>query len=221
MNNSTWQLDEPLKTDYIQACHDFTVGAISFDEFKMHPAINCIVENSTEEWANQVRGALGGACTLAGYTPNQVRYWYTWHLIKELCNLDEVYEFVEIGGGYGGMHTMSKQFFDLVYYTIFDLPQACGAQMAYAKASGIDSHFLTKSVIPARPHNYNLCIAWCSWSELDLYTRIEYLEKVIAPADHIFMGVNWDFAGNLKLIKKYIPDVKVYADPHLGQIIYK
>jgi hypothetical protein len=215
-----WLLPDAMRDDYLEACKQ-AVATKDFDAFKKHPTVNCIVENSTEAWAKQIRRGTG--LPFPDYTPNEVRYAYTWLVIHWLFNFD-IYRLVEIGGGYGGMcESVFNNTFKKPYrYFIFDLVDACAVQYAYLatklKAESFDKVRVCYEIVPYPKHD--LCIAWCSWSELSQEAKIAYIEKVMVNAKHLFISSNWDFNGDVALLGKYFNNLKIIENPYLGKIIY-
>lgn len=217
-----WMLPETLKQDYINACNE-AVKTKDFEAFKKHPAANCIVENSTQEWADRIR--YGTGIEYPGMSPNEVRYAYTWLILSTLIRWDDYKKVSEIGGGYGGMcqSIFNHDFLSapLKYY-LYDLPEAMDLQAAYLNTKVADYDYdkcmFIDSTKKAPPHD--ICIAWCSWSELDQQAKRQYIGNVMSQSKHIFIASNWDYTGDLELLKSLIPNVKEYTNPYMGKIIY-
>lgn len=222
MDEQSWLLEPGLRKDFLNICRLAETGTVNWAHFKNHPAVNCIVENSTQEWADTVRQGTG--ILYEGMTPNEVRYHYTWLIIATL--IPDYTKVSEIGGGYGGMCEAIFKHFILphpVRYYIYDLPEVSRLQRRYIDDRIIDfdaEKVYCYETFLKDPPSHDLCIAWCSWSELSHNEKLRYISKVMVYAEHIFISSNWDYDGDLALLKQYFPNVKEYTNPYLGKIIY-
>lgn len=221
MNEKSWLMPGKLRQDFLEACVSATATG-NMEAFKSHPAVNCIVENSTQEWADAVRQGTG--ILYAGMTPNEVRYHYTWLILATL--IPHYNKVSEIGGGYGGMCEAIFRHFILhqpIRYYIYDLPEVSRLQRRYIDDRLIDfdaEKVYCYETFLKDPPSHDVCIAWCSWSELSKEAKVEYIKKVMVYAEHIFVSSNWEYDADLALLKQYFPNVKEYINPYLGKIIY-
>lgn len=206
---NTWNLDADLQSKFLAACQEAATNDEAFAKFKENPYIGVVIENSTQEWADKIPTQFHGS------TPTETRYNYTAHLIHTLVGLPLAGEIIEIGGGYGGLcKKLLIHIGHQVDYIIYDLPEVQALQRVYV----LDERAIFPSEI--RHERPMLCIAWCSWAELSLEARKEYLEKVISKSEHIFFCVNWDYEENKAMLLEYFPDLKEYNDEHVNNIIY-
>ena len=121
--------------------------------------------------------------------------------IDKQFNLNSFKNIVEIGGGYGGLINVLSIISNEKYlYYCHDLPYMKILQRNFFWEAGTNIELLEKP-----PFSPDLLIANCSWSELDLETKIDYILRVISKAQRGFMIINYDYAENLELLKKYMP----------------
>lgn len=209
---NTWNLDADLQSKFLAACQEAATNDEAFAKFKENPYIGVVIENSTQEWADKIPTQFHGS------TPTETRYNYTAHLIYRMCGIKINEQIVEIGGGYGGLASIILSALGgFTSYVIFDLPEVQSLQERYINNN--------RAIFPRKmrldnDRSISLCIAWCSWAELSLEARKEYLEKVISKSEHIFFCVNWDYEENKAMLLEYFPDLKEYNDEHVNNIIY-
>jgi putative sugar O-methyltransferase len=126
----------------------------------------------------------------------------------------------EIGAGYGGLCTIIHEYFNSKEYILFDLPEVMEFQVKYIKkfnpeiivnkAYNDDTHVWK----PIKPYSkkkmqLDLILAFCSWSELDIDLKIDYLKNVIRHAKKGVIAINYDFEENVQLIKDTLTDKKI------------
>lgn len=207
---STWNVPPDFQSRFLGACLKAATDDQAFANFRNDPDIGVVVHNTPQWWEDMV------PVEFHGETPTETRYRYTAHMIDNLCGIPDWGIVVEIGGGYGGLGNviLSKQV-NYITYVIYDLPEVQALQNRYLK----DPRAVFPSWIHERQNQ--LCIAWASWSELHHEAKMEYLHKVMIPAKHLFIGINWDYEENKALLLEHIPDLKEHHDQFLGKILYK
>lgn len=206
---STWNVPPDFQSRFLAACLKAATNGEAFANFRNDPDIGVVVHNTPQWWEDMV------PVEFHGETPTETRYRYTAHMIEQLCGIPDGI-IVEIGAGYGGLaHVLlsTKKVNDA--YFLFDLPEVQALQRRYLNSPHA---FFPGSIMNI---NGDLCIAWASWSELEHGSKMEYLFRVMHPAKHLFLGINWNYEENKALLLEHIPDLKEYNDQFLGKILYK
>lgn len=215
----TWKLQTEMQEKFLTACRNAGQDENAFKNFRSDPEINCIVENTPQSWADAVIED-GVPFEQLSSTPTQVRYMYTTTMIHKLCCNTYGKHIVEIGGGYGGLAEAIYQSGEVpTSYTIYDHLDVSFLQRRYLRDYRMSKYFFIEIDPPmADP---DLCIAWCSWSELNDWAKQEYIKVVMKRSEHLFLAVNWDYDENLCMLLEHFPDLKIHEDKHLGKIIYR
>lgn len=218
----SWQIDPTFRQEFLDFCELAASDDEVFKTFKENDRVKTIIENSTKEhslitigwlWMNKFY-----ITDDKEFTPTEVRYIYTIILHNKLFGRLWENSIVEIGGGYGGQCSMWKrQERDFGNYTIYDLPQVQKLQYRYLKDYGISASF-PNGITEAPEHD--LLISWCAWSELDIETRKEYVDKVISKADRFIICSNYNFYEDMGILASYGILPKVYSDELYSNIIY-
>ena len=151
-------------------------------------------------------------------SPSNLRYIY--HCIQififaDYCSLNNI-DFVEIGGGYGGLaffiHGLSKIFHTNVNsYTMYDLPQASQLQKRYLKERGIDvqTTHLDDDNDDVKLNKHSFLISNYSFSEISPKLQQKYKERVLNPyISHGFLV--W----NLNELYKFIDNRNITKVDH-------
>lgn len=219
----SWKIDPQFRQEFLDFCELAASDDEVFKSFRENDRVKTIIENSTEEhkiktinWINSDNGQ--DKKYLSSLTPTEVRYIYITELKLKLFGFGKDDYIVEIGGGYGGLvYAFHRYLGRKRLYTIYDLPQVQKLQARYLKDFNIQPIF--PDGIPEAP-KHDLLISWCSWSELDLKTRIEYVEKVISNADRFIICSNYNFYEDMGILSSFGIMPKVYSDNLYSNIIY-
>ena len=134
---------------------------------------------------------------LVQYSPTNMRYIYHGLLILDYvrkCNLNNI-NFVEIGGGYGGLcffiYSLSEIFdIKINSYTMFDLPDVCKLQEKYLDLLNIDAATAQLNTdINLSPDSF--LISNYAFSEISSGLQRQYTEQVLNPfISHGFLAWN-------------------------------
>lgn len=216
----SWQIESKFKQEFLDFCELAASDDEVFKTFRDNDRVKTIIENSTEEHGIKTEKWLfeNDFFTVGRFTPTELRYAYTMKLIEKLFNQVIMgFDLVEIGGGYGGQCEMINRDRCNKSYTIYDLPQVQKLQARYLKDYYITPIF--PEGIPEAP-KHDLLISWCAWSELDLATRKEYVEKVISKADRFIICSNYNFYEDMGILASFGIQPKVYSDELYSNIIY-
>lgn len=99
----------------------------------------------------------------------------------ELSGMD----FVEIGGGYGGLANVVSKLFNFNSIRLLDLPNVLLLQKKYL------NKFQIEPLINLSPDNIisenSIVVSNYSWNELDTETREDYLNKIIKKAKYAYI----------------------------------
>src|SRR5688572_227613 len=221
----SWQIDPQFRQEFLDFCELAASDDEVFKTFKENDRIKTIIENSTEdhkkktiEWHNPKHP--GDIRWWNDLTPTEVRYLYLTILIetKLFKNFQRTGDIVEIGGGYGGQCEMFQRISHTHgAYTIYDIPQVQKLQARFLGDHAIYPIF-PDGIPEATEHD--LLISWCAWSELDINTRKEYVEKVILKAKRFIICSNYNFYEDLGILYSYGIAPKIYSDELYSNIIY-
>jgi phospholipid N-methyltransferase len=228
MSAKNWTLADRFKTDFINAVElAIDTNLISF---RRDPHIGLVIENSTRagalediayinkyhdmiwSWAEKFRTSdqIGEPFTfefpvIGKFSPTTIRY------IKAICDLIENFgslnnlHIAEIGPGYGGFCKIIHDVFKPASYTSFDLPQCFKFQERFLANFNIK---LNKGIVDQPNTNgYDLVIAACSYSELTMDARIEYIDNVLRYSKKGYFILNYNTRENIELIIKMLTNV--------------
>lgn len=215
----SWQIESKFKQEFLDFCELAASDDEVFKTFRDNDRVKTIIENSTEEYKEKTIKLIcseGLDLSNSDLTPTDARYNYIIVLIIKLLK-GGWNRAVEIGGGYGGLCRILYTFSKPESYTIYDLPQVQKLQARYLKDFGIAPIF-PEGIPEASKHD--LLISWCAWSELDLSTRKEYVEKVISKADRFIICSNYNFYEDMGILASFGIQPKVYSDELYSNIIY-
>lgn len=217
----SWQLDPTFKQEFLDFCELAASNEEVFKTFLDNDRIKTIIENSTEEYKEKTtewfrKNSLG--IPFVELTPTMIRYLYTSLLCFKIFKASHSnIDIVEIGGGYGGQCKILYDLYPPESYSIYDIPQVQKLQARYLKDFGIKP--ILPYGIPEAPE-HDLLISWCAWSELDVNTRKEYVEKVILKAKRFIICSNYNFYEDLGILYSYGITPKIYSDELYSNIIY-
>lgn len=219
----SWQIESKFKQEFLDFCELAASDDEVFKTFRENDRVKTIIENSTEEhkektikWINASNES--DKLYLSSLTPTEIRYIYITELKLKFFGFSHDSSIIEIGGGYGGLiYAFDRYLGRERQYAIYDLPQVQKLQARYLKDFGITPIF--PEGIPEAP-KHDLLISWCAWSELDLSTRKEYVEKVISKADRFIICSNYNFYEDMGILASFGIQPKVYSDELYSNIIY-
>lgn len=222
MMQQSWKIDPQFRQEFLDFCELAASDDEVFKSFRENDRIKTIIENNTIAHSDKIVAWLWEnkffITTSDQFTPTEIRYIYTKILTERLFGTPIMgVDIVEIGGGYGGQCAIIHEDRWIKSYTIYDLPQVQKLQARYLKDFNIQPIF--PGGIPEAP-KHDLLISWCAWSELDLKTRIEYVEKVITKADQFIICSNYNFYEDMGILCSFGIMPKVYSDNLYSNIIY-
>jgi hypothetical protein len=140
----------------------------------------------------------GSARTNFGvYSPTNMRYIYQAFLILQYIKSNKInnINFIEIGGGYGGLalfvHRLSPLFkVEVSSYTLFDLPAPAELQQRYLTLFDINAN-IGDVDNPRSLYDNSFLISNYAFSEISGDYQKEYLQKIIIPyVSHGFLTWN-------------------------------
>jgi hypothetical protein len=130
-------------------------------------------------------------------------------------NLQDMQSIVEFGGGYGAMALISRRLKFNGRYTIIDLPEFSLLQRFYlSNTIGTDNIEWSEGL-----SEYDLLIAICSLSEINIETRNSFFERVKAKSYLIVFQHQWQGMDNMKYFTQLMNDSphlewRMYPNPH-------
>lgn len=231
-----WKIDKNFREKFIQAVQK----AFSTDlkDFRRDPYICTVIENSTQagamvdiEYINKNYRYLWNYVEkyrtsdkvgnpdifyfekIGNFSPSTIRY------IKALGDVEKYFcglegsHIAEIGPGYGGFAKIihDKIMPNPVKYTCFDLIDCFEMQGKFLNKFNIHPTF--GRIDDLRPPNcFDLIIASCSWSELELPLRVKYIDNVISRARNGYFILNYDTEENIQLLKEKLPGKEFIQD---------
>ena len=160
-------------------------------------------------------------------SPLTIQHAYHLYLIKERMGIflpDEASHIVEIGGGYGNLCRLIKNFGYTNKYTIVDFPEMLNIQQQYLDTVGvgdIDFSTLTMDQFEPTETDTSALIATFSVNEMPMKTR-KYMEPHYNKYSYLFFAHNTVFDGvdnmkyfdglRSKLQDEY--DIEYFKDNH-------
>lgn len=217
-----WRCNETVLGRYLNCCRDSVMDNEHFKKFKKNASYTPILEHVTKDQSNEylqnildqtpelayeiedkfsINDSIGGP-TIMKYTlpngqslessPTTIRY------VKVLSDLMKLFgdlgglKIVEIGGGYGGLATVIKQQFSFDHY--YDVDLKWPGNLAKKYTSTLDIKNFT-SITPGnldKIGDVDLVISNYAFSECNLETREEYIDKILSKAKMGYITHNGD-----------------------------
>lgn len=223
MNESHWTLADSFKNDFIKSVENAVKNDLQ--NFRRDPHIGLVIENSTWagalediayinkyhdmvwSWADKFRtsDSIGNPETfdfpnVGIFSPTTIRY------IKALGDLIENFgslnnfRIAEIGPGYGGFCKIIHDVFRPASYTTFDIAPCL--QLQYKFLEHFDIFPYKGDADVQNSHGFDLVIAVCSFSELSMEARMQYIDNVIRYCKRAYFILNYNTRDNIELIMK-------------------
>lgn len=216
-----WLVEEPFKNKFVNACFNAGSNDADFNNFRSDDYINCVIENTNDEWKQKALVILKEHDALLwdiyrNETPTMVRYAYTAYLLQKLVDGVLNKSIVEIGAGYGGMFKVIYDLYSIKSYTIYDLPEVVKLQQKFLFNVPIQPIFKTEI---SEETEHDLLISWCGWGELNYEGKKEYAEKVISKCKHFLICSNYNLPEDSQILSEYF-DIKFYKDSLVENVIY-
>jgi len=211
----SWRLPSEAATPYLNVCDYAAKSDDFFNEFKTHPAYRHVLEHVSYEEGLQYYNMIDldikeevkkndtfGSPDIYEYpcgkiSPTTLRY------VKNTCDIvrnfgSELSSIVEIGGGYGGLCVTASNYIDFDSYLILDQEEPNKLTRKYVSRWDLphQSCRLDELVLDD-DHEFDLCISNYAFSECDLETQTEYLEKIIKKSKRFYLVYN-SFTENMQ-----------------------
>ncbi len=152
-------------------------------------------------------------------SPLSIQHAYHLNLIKERLGIfipkEEISHIVEIGGGYGNLCRLVKNFGYEGRYIIVDFPEMLKIQQDYLFQNSIDNvEFLPlnmKQLLPKENTDTSILIATFSVNEMPMETRTS-MEPYYTYYDYLFFAHNTFFDGINNI--EYFSSLRSFLEPN-------
>jgi putative sugar O-methyltransferase len=147
---------------------------------------------------------------------NAVNHAYSLSKLLEKCHVSDFNNIVDLGGGYGSMCRLFRNYGFTKKYTIFDFPEMCALQRYYLNSvGGGENTVLTDDIKSLSDDNsITLLIATWSLSEMSLEMRKKLGD---IKFDYCLIGFRSEFDGvdNMEYFEKFkktYPNINFYIE---------
>ena len=203
-----WIVEEGQANRYYDFCELASKDDVAFNTFKTNPVYTPILSHVRDfmghEYAETIstvyphlladdryliNDKIGGAPTMKTESglvidPTTLRYLRQVGDITSLCSPNSV---VEIGGGYGGLSLMLRQYVDIKSYYIHDIQGPVNLASTY-----LGKHGYKLDESPS--DRYDLVVSTFAWCELAEDARQRYIDDVFAKADHGYIVAKREYS---------------------------
>lgn len=205
--------------EYLDACEKAISDENIFNSFKSIRGYQHILEHTSEDqgriYANEIIDLIDfckldkkevisksklndliGSPNLYNYeefgliSPSTLRYLLFVLRIKKLAKNKQLYSFLDIGGGYGGMSLLAKTFLGCEKIYLNDLKQALKLQKKYLNTHEINSNCFEK-IEDLKDEKINLCVSTFAFSELTKKQREKIIENIFPNCEMIYLVCNF------------------------------
>lgn len=239
--------------NYISFVKKCTSNKKIFDNFKRNPIYRYVLEHSTYKHGLEYIKHLDlrtkneiDKFLINDKIGNPIKFHYklfnksispgTLRYLKVMKDIEKYFgnkfdNIVEIGCGYGGQYIILDQSFNIINYTLFDLPEVNTLIKKNLENYSLKSKYEFNN-FDVSLNKIDLVISNYSFSELQPNIQINYLKNIISKSLHGYMTMNsgldvsnildkqknknlgCGFANHLSLteIRKYIPNCKVVEE---------
>jgi len=222
--------------EYLDACKKAVTDEYVFNSFKSLPGYQHILEHTSVEQAKiysdeiiqlinmgdldkdkiikagKINDFIGSpALTNFGdfglISPSTLRYLLFTLRLRRILGGAEVENFLDIGGGYGGMSLLANKILKAKNIYLNDLDEVLALQKKYLAAHNVES--VIESNIEMLEHKqFNVCVSTFAFSELTRKQRDAIKEKIFSNCKIIYLVCNFinnelfddqeifEFAGN-------------------------
>lgn len=215
--NDGWILPESHTKKYLKECGRAAHLNSVFETFRKLPLINLVIENCNCDsgtryysfikeyypslltyWEKFITSERYGDADLCEYEGREKIAPTTLRYVKSLADLlfhfdtlFNVFDIVEIGGGYGGLCKIINDVCFINKYIMFDLPETCRLQKKFLSRFKLKAEYHHNFDIDFKHNEIDLVIAACSWAELNDNLRKQYIEKVFMKAKRGYIVLNF------------------------------
>jgi hypothetical protein len=172
----------------ILECVDYPLGKLYFEEICDDDQL---ILNLKRVSAFEVGKPLKYHYPLLGrISPTSLRYAKVSGDLKRLFGDLSGFSIAEIGAGNGGQSIQICNMFNIKEYTFFDLPEVQALIRAILAKNGFRFNAVYPDIFCLSDMKFDLLIANYSFSELDIRTQGEYLQKIIRSSKRGYMILN-------------------------------
>lgn len=164
--------------------------------------------NLNEFSKNDICGARKFPFDTFNINPTTLRYSYVALEIKKLFSSFDNFDYIEIGGGYGGQARIAQSLFGFNYIKLLDLPDPLKLQKKFLSKFNITPETLLVTDEFEVKKN-SLAVSNYAWCELDEKYRSMYLEKVISKCDCFYLT---SYEIDIRKELSHISDVTFFSD---------
>lgn len=143
---------------------------------------DCCKLNDSIGSPNMYRYELNGNTESIFVSPTSLRYLYTLYDMVDSFGINDGWNIVEIGGGYGGQCLMLSEAYDFESYTILDQKGPTMLQNRFIQEAGIPNAramTLDEYLIDFAPVDIDLVISNYALTELEPSTFNRYYETIV------------------------------------------